>query len=133
MNVTLKVNLLYRREELYLQPLTDCYHTLYSQDFLEFLLLLFIPSLSAFHFLLSFFSQLKFHIILSLRKSSNWLFKEEPFMDMRMCTPGELKNKSPEQGFEFSPLMKKCWYYLLLEKTLLCRPESGGGRRLSDY
>lgn len=124
--------LIYCTEELHLQPLSDCCHTPSSQGSLEFFLLLFIPSLSAFHFIL-FFCQMKFHTILSLRNPSNWLFKEELSMDTRTCTPGELKNKSPEQGFEFSPLMKKCRYYLLLEKTLLCRPESEGSRKLSDY
>lgn len=80
-----------------------------------------------------FFFQMKILIILSLGRPGNWHLEEGPFMDMRTCSPGELKNKPPEQGFEFSSLTKKRWYYLLLEKTFLCRPESGGSRKPSDY
>lgn len=66
-----------------------------------------------------FFSQMKFHIILSLRKPSNWLFKEEPFMDMRTWTPGELKNKSPEKNLNSVHLWRNADIIYFL-KRLFC-------------
>lgn len=115
MNVTLKVSSLYRREEL-----SHCYHTPSSQALQSFFYCYsFLPYLHFIFFFFFFFPQMKFHIILSLRKPSNWLFKEEPFMDMRTWTPGELKNKSPEKNLNSVHLRRNADIIYFL-KRLFC-------------
>lgn len=75
--MTLEANLLHRWVESHPQALTDCYHSLSSWCSLEFYPGLFIPSLSAFFSFFFFYFQMKFKIILSLRKPVTDILKRD--------------------------------------------------------